>query len=147
MITDYIGGEGSAETPKNDYVIYGWPLILIAWNSPFLLRFRALGRLESKYDETMVEYYLAFMAMCKRVAGLPLSEEEGRLDVSWLQNASFSMFSTPNICPCHRKQPHSAVSKHISSFSPLFLFHTLSPLLSQNCSNQSFLFAFPEAGK
>ena len=28
MITDYIGGEGSAETPKNDYVIYGWPLIL-----------------------------------------------------------------------------------------------------------------------
>ena len=26
MITDYIGGEGSAETPKNDYVIYGWPL-------------------------------------------------------------------------------------------------------------------------
>ena len=29
MITDYIGGEGSAETPKNDYVIYGWPLILV----------------------------------------------------------------------------------------------------------------------
>ena len=27
MITDYIGGEGSAETPKNDYVIYGWPLM------------------------------------------------------------------------------------------------------------------------
>ena len=26
MITDYIGGEGSAETPKNDYVIYGCPL-------------------------------------------------------------------------------------------------------------------------
>ena len=26
MITDYIGREGSAETPKNDYVIYGWPL-------------------------------------------------------------------------------------------------------------------------
>ena len=28
MITDYIGGEGYAETPKNDYVIYGWPHIL-----------------------------------------------------------------------------------------------------------------------
>ena len=27
MITDYIGGEGSGETPKNDYVIYGWPLM------------------------------------------------------------------------------------------------------------------------
>ena len=69
---------------------------------PFLFRFRALGRLESKFDETMVEYYLAFMAMCKRIAGLPLSEEEGRIDVSWLQNESFSMFSAPNICPCHR---------------------------------------------
>lgn len=41
-------------------------------------RFRALGRLENKHDETLVEYYLAFMAMCKRVAGLPLSEEEGK---------------------------------------------------------------------
>ena len=28
MITDYIGGGGSTETPKSDYyVIYGWPLI------------------------------------------------------------------------------------------------------------------------
>ena len=38
MITDYIGGvcpndyrlhggEGSTETPKSDYVIYGWPLM------------------------------------------------------------------------------------------------------------------------
>ena len=34
MITDYIGGEGSAETPKNDYVIYGWPLIVIIITSP-----------------------------------------------------------------------------------------------------------------
>merc|ERR1712013_248 len=39
-------------------------------------RFRALGRLESKFDETLIEYYLAFMAMCKRVAGMELSEEE-----------------------------------------------------------------------
>ena len=29
MITDYMGGEGSTETPKSDYVIYGWPLIWI----------------------------------------------------------------------------------------------------------------------
>ena len=34
MITDYIGGEGSAETPKNDYVIYGWPL---KWNGVEIL--------------------------------------------------------------------------------------------------------------
>ena len=31
MITDYIGGEGSAETPKNDYVIYGWPLMVTSF--------------------------------------------------------------------------------------------------------------------
>ena len=35
MITDYIGGEGSAETPKNDYVIYGWPLIDQEMTKPF----------------------------------------------------------------------------------------------------------------
>ena len=31
MITDYIGegGGGSTETTKGDYVIYGWPLIVI----------------------------------------------------------------------------------------------------------------------
>merc|ERR1711874_374465 len=32
--------------------------------------------LESKYDETLLDYYVAFIAMCKRVAGLELSEEE-----------------------------------------------------------------------
>ena len=37
-----------------------------------------LGRLESKYDETLLDYYVAFIAMCKRVAGLELSEEEGK---------------------------------------------------------------------
>ena len=35
MITDYIGGEGSAETPKNDYVIYGWPLTKIELWAPY----------------------------------------------------------------------------------------------------------------
>ena len=44
----------------------------------YLLRFRLLGRLETKYEDTMTEYYLAFTSMCKRVAGLPLTEEEGR---------------------------------------------------------------------
>ena len=37
-----------------------------------------LGRLESKYDETLMDYYVAFIAMCKRAAGLDLSEEEGK---------------------------------------------------------------------
>ena len=39
-----------------------------------------LGRLESKYDETLMDYYVAFIAMCKRAAGLDLSEEEGKRD-------------------------------------------------------------------
>ena len=43
-----------------------------------IFRFRVLGRLESKYDETLMDYYVAFIAMCKRAAGLDLSEEEGR---------------------------------------------------------------------
>ena len=43
-----------------------------------VLRFRLLGRLETKYEDTMTEYYLAFTSMCKRVAGLPLTEEEGK---------------------------------------------------------------------
>ena len=37
-----------------------------------------LGRLESKYDETLMDYYVAFIAMCKRAAGMDLSEEEGK---------------------------------------------------------------------
>ena len=43
-----------------------------------LSRFRLLSRLETKYEDTMTEYYIAFNSMCKKVAGLPLSEEEGR---------------------------------------------------------------------
>ena len=43
-----------------------------------IFRFRVLGRLESKYDETLMDYYVAFIAMCKRAAGLDLSEEEGK---------------------------------------------------------------------
>jgi hypothetical protein len=41
-----------------------------------------LGRLENKYEDTVSEYYIAFMSMCKKVAGLPLSEEEGRKDIT-----------------------------------------------------------------
>jgi hypothetical protein len=41
-------------------------------------RFKQLGRLESKYDQTMTDYYMAFSAMCKRVCKKPLSKVEGR---------------------------------------------------------------------
>jgi chromodomain-helicase-DNA-binding protein 7 len=40
-------------------------------------RFRAISRLDKKFDETMTEYFKAFYAMCKRVCGLKLTEEEG----------------------------------------------------------------------
>jgi hypothetical protein len=40
-------------------------------------RFRAISRLDKKFDDTMTEYYKAFCAMCKRVCGLKLTEEEG----------------------------------------------------------------------
>lgn len=44
------------------------------WN-----KFRAISRLEKKFDETMTEYYKAFVAMCKRVSCMKLTEEEGEL--------------------------------------------------------------------
>ena len=37
-----------------------------------------MARLDNKYDETMMDYYVAFIAMCKRASGLELTEEEGR---------------------------------------------------------------------
>jgi hypothetical protein len=40
-------------------------------------RFRAISRLDKKFDDTMTEYYKAFSAMCKRICGLKLTEEEG----------------------------------------------------------------------
>ena len=43
-----------------------------------MCRFRALGRLETKYDDTMMDYYVAFIAMCKRASGIELTEEEGK---------------------------------------------------------------------
>ena len=47
------------------------------WN-----KFRAFSRLEKKVDETLTEYYKAFYAMCKRVTGKKLNEEEEKLDIS-----------------------------------------------------------------
>lgn len=47
------------------------------WN-----RFRAIGKLEKKLDETMEEYYRAFVAMCKKVTSRPLTEDEEKCDIS-----------------------------------------------------------------
>lgn len=40
-------------------------------------KFRSISRLEKKFDETMTEYYRAFIALCKKVCGLKLTEEDG----------------------------------------------------------------------
>jgi hypothetical protein len=40
-------------------------------------KFRAISRLDKKFDDTLTEYFRAFYAMCKRICGQKLSEEEG----------------------------------------------------------------------
>ncbi len=45
-------------------------------------RFRQLARLEKKYDDALTEYFVAFVAMCKRRAGRKLSAEEELLQAS-----------------------------------------------------------------
>jgi len=40
-------------------------------------RFRALSRLDKKFDDALTRYYKTFYAMCKRACGLKLTEEEG----------------------------------------------------------------------
>ncbi|XP_054164988.1 chromodomain-helicase-DNA-binding protein 7-like isoform X2 [Oppia nitens] len=45
-------------------------------------RFRSFGKLERKLDDTLTEYFKAFYAMCKRVTGRRLSEEEENLPIS-----------------------------------------------------------------
>uniref|UniRef100_UPI00398E93CE LOW QUALITY PROTEIN: chromodomain-helicase-DNA-binding protein 7-like n=1 Tax=Pristiophorus japonicus TaxID=55135 RepID=UPI00398E93CE len=39
--------------------------------------FRAIARLDRKTDDTLTKYFQLFMAMCRRVCGLPLEEGEG----------------------------------------------------------------------
>ena len=39
-------------------------------------RFKALARLDKKYDETLTEFYTAFMATCKKAANEALTEDE-----------------------------------------------------------------------
>jgi chromodomain-helicase-DNA-binding protein 7 len=39
-------------------------------------RFKALARLDKKYDDALDEFYTAFMAACKKATGASLSEEE-----------------------------------------------------------------------
>ena len=40
-------------------------------------RFRAVSRLDKKFDDALTRYYKTFYAMCKRACGLKLTEEEG----------------------------------------------------------------------
>jgi hypothetical protein len=47
------------------------------WN-----KFRTFSRLEKKVDDTLTEYFRAFYAMCKRVTGKRLTDEEENLNIS-----------------------------------------------------------------
>lgn len=40
-------------------------------------KFKSVARLEKKYDDTLTEYFRSFYAMCKRLCGQALTEEEG----------------------------------------------------------------------
>jgi len=42
-------------------------------------KFKSVARLEKKYDDTLSEYFRSFYAMCKRLCGQALTEEEGKL--------------------------------------------------------------------
>lgn len=46
------------------------------WN-----KFRTFSRLDKKVDDTLTEYFRAFYAMCKRVTGKRLTEEEENLNI------------------------------------------------------------------
>lgn len=45
-------------------------------------RFRMYAKLERKLDDTLTEYYKAFYAMCKKVVGRRLTEDEENLPIS-----------------------------------------------------------------
>jgi hypothetical protein len=48
-------------------------------------KFRAISKLDKKFDETMTEYYRAFTAMCKRVCGIKPTLEEGKIEAYLLR--------------------------------------------------------------
>lgn len=45
-------------------------------------KFRTFSRLDKKLDDTLTEYFKAFYAMCKRVTGRKLTDEEENLPIS-----------------------------------------------------------------
>lgn len=48
--------------------------------TPDWTRFKAMAKLDKKSDETLSDYYKVFIAMCKRQAGVRLTEEEKGLE-------------------------------------------------------------------
>lgn len=44
-------------------------------------KFKSVARLEKKYDDTLTEYFRSFYAMCKRLCGQTLTEEEGSQNI------------------------------------------------------------------
>lgn len=52
----------------------------VAIPTPDWSRFRAIAKLDRKSDEALCDYYKVFIAMCKRQAGVRLTEEEKGLE-------------------------------------------------------------------
>lgn len=48
--------------------------------TPDWIRFKAMAKLDKKTDESLSDYYKVFIAMCKRQAGVRLSEDEKGLE-------------------------------------------------------------------
>jgi len=44
-------------------------------------KFKSVARFEKKYDDTLTEYFRSFYAMCKRLCGQTLTEEEGNQNI------------------------------------------------------------------
>ena len=46
-------------------------------------KFRSISKLDKKFDDTITDYYKSFIALCKKVCGLKLTEEEGKSAVNF----------------------------------------------------------------
>ena len=70
-------------------------------------KFRMLSRLDKKYDESLTEYFRAFMAMCKRQCGIRLSEGENESKFILIINIMFFLLFFEliiNALRCHFHQ-------------------------------------------
>ena len=54
-------------------------IMLLIWNRYVWDKFRTLARLEKKFDETISDYLIGYVAMCKKAVGKKMGEAEEAL--------------------------------------------------------------------